>query len=66
MFLLGVGSDSVIVYIGCFKDNENGSRVMKEFQQNFPDSMTIQKCIDLWISVTIMDFALLECSIGKL
>lgn len=47
MFLLGVGSDSVIVYIGCFKDNENGSRVMKEFQQNFPDSMTIQKCIDL-------------------
>lgn len=38
-------SNSATAYLGCFKDNENGPRLLKGFQQDFPDSLTIQKCL---------------------
>uniref|UniRef100_A0A1B6JWP9 Uncharacterized protein n=1 Tax=Homalodisca liturata TaxID=320908 RepID=A0A1B6JWP9_9HEMI len=41
------GTETVFKYVGCFKDFANGTRLMKGFHQDFPDSLTNQLCARL-------------------
>ncbi|KAG8267286.1 hypothetical protein J6590_054683 [Homalodisca vitripennis] len=43
----GNGTETVFKYVGCFKDFANGTRLMKGFHQDFPDSLTNQLCARL-------------------